>query len=233
MSPTLSFATFIPSQKKQAGGVPRKNQPGLRAVQKISLSWLFSFTESPGGTSASGLWGGSAQKGVWGAKSKEGLGGESQEALPWAGRDGGHSTGHGQLLLGDTPHATNRTYFNAASKGVRSVDCSPLTKWGCWGILLVGSREMGGLQRASCPGEGSRTEEGCGVSRGYDIPHGLGQRRPCAARPHLCEGLLEEKEGAAVGQSNLKTPQKPGCDTRQSRLLAPLPCSLSEGLAEV
>lgn len=39
----------------------------------------------------------------------------------------------------------------------------------------------------------------------------------CAARPHLCEGLLEEKEEAAVGQSNLKTPQKPGCDvTKQT-----------------
>lgn len=68
MSPILSFATFIPSQKKQAGGIPRKNQPGLRAVQKISLSWLFSFAESPGGTSAPGLWGGSAQKGIWGGQ---------------------------------------------------------------------------------------------------------------------------------------------------------------------
>lgn len=111
MSPALSFATFIPSQKKQAGGVPRKNQPGLRAVQKISLSWLFSFTESPGGTSASGLWGGSAQKGVWGVKEQGGPGRREPRGFAmgwqewrarhgaWSAPDGGHPTCHQQDLF--------------------------------------------------------------------------------------------------------------------------------------
>lgn len=52
------------------GGVPRKIQPELRVIQKISLTWLFSFTESPAGTRDSGLWEGSAGKGASGEKSK-------------------------------------------------------------------------------------------------------------------------------------------------------------------
>lgn len=53
------------------GGVLSKIQPELRVIQKMSLAWLFSFTESPGGMLDSGLWEGSAGKGVSGEKSKE------------------------------------------------------------------------------------------------------------------------------------------------------------------
>lgn len=85
------------------GGIPRKIQPRLRVIEKIFLSWLFSFTESPGGKSASGLWGECAGKGVWGERARECLGGKWQEVLPQTGRDGGHCSKVSSAPAG-TPH---------------------------------------------------------------------------------------------------------------------------------
>lgn len=76
---------------------------------------------------------------------------------------------------------------------------APLDKMGLLGCPFSGVKGNRGAAKSLLPW--GKQQESCGISRGYDIPHGLGQRRRCAARPHLREGLLEEKEGAAVGQS--------------------------------
>lgn len=111
----------------------------------------------------------------------------------------------------DTPHATSRTYLDAAFKGVRLLS---LKRWGWWGILSVELREG---NSGAVKGPPALEKEG-GETRAVAYPRGTtssmvqGSQGEHAPRSHLCEGQVEEKEEATVRHSNLKTQQKTGCN---------------------